>query len=47
VTYYALRDIKAGEELTMDYRLMDEHHDNLSRDEEVPATSRAKARRRR
>ncbi len=47
VTYYALRDIKAGEELTMDYRRMDEHHDNLSRDEEVPATSTAKPRRRR
>lgn len=46
VTYYALRDIKAGEELTMDYRLMDARHDNLSRDEVVPAT-KTKARRRR
>ena len=47
VTYYALRDIKAGEELTMDYRLMDEDHDNLDRDEVVPASSQAKSRRRR
>ncbi len=38
VTYYALRDIPAGEEITMDYRLMDDFYDNLSRDEEVPAT---------
>lgn len=37
VTYHALRDIDAGEELTMDYRLMDARHDNLSRDEAVPA----------
>ena len=47
VTYYALRDIKAAEELTMDYRLMDEDHDNLDRDEVVPASSQAKSRRRR
>jgi len=47
VTYYALRDIEAGEELTMDYRLMDEHHDNLDRDEVVPASSQPKPRRRR
>ncbi|SJZ82986.1 hypothetical protein SAMN02745126_02465 [Enhydrobacter aerosaccus] len=40
VTYHALRDIAAGEELTMDYRLMDERHDNLSRDEKVPERSR-------
>lgn len=31
-TYYALRDIPPGEELTMDYRRMDETHDNLTRD---------------
>lgn len=47
VTYYALRDIEAGEELTMDYRLMDEEYDNLDRDEVVPASSRPKSRRRR
>ena len=47
VTYYALRDIEAGEELTMDYRLMDEHDDNLDRDEVVPASSQPKPRRRR
>jgi SET domain-containing protein len=40
VTYYALRNIPAGEELTIDYRRMDEVHDNLSRDVRVPATSR-------
>lgn len=45
VTYYALRDIEAGEELTMDYRLMDEDYDNLDRDEVVPAASRPKSRR--
>ncbi len=32
VTYFALRDITAGEELTIDYRRMDEQFDNLSRD---------------
>ena len=47
ITLVAMRDIEAGEELTMDYRLMDERHDNLSRDEVVPAASRAKSRRRR
>ncbi|MCA0301018.1 MAG: SET domain-containing protein [Proteobacteria bacterium] len=36
VTYYALRDIRAGEEVTMDYRRMDEHHDNLTRDVPLP-----------
>ena len=49
VTYHAVRDIPAGEELTMDYRRMDERHDNLSRDVQVPATSPAtsKSRKRR
>jgi SET domain-containing protein len=47
VTYYALRDIAAGEELTMDYRLMDERHDNLSRDVRVPADDTRKKGRRR
>ncbi|TAJ36744.1 MAG: SET domain-containing protein-lysine N-methyltransferase [Reyranella sp.] len=42
VTYHALRDIKAGEELVMDYRRMDPRHDNLSRDERVPAAAAAK-----
>jgi len=36
VTYYALRNIAAGEELTIDYRRMDEEFDNLSRDEVIP-----------
>lgn len=40
VTYHALRDIPAGEELTIDYRRMDERHDNLSRDVKVPATTK-------
>ena len=39
-TYYAVRDIKAGEELTMDYRRMDDRHDNLLRDVKVPAGKR-------
>ncbi len=39
-TYYAVRDIKAGEELTMDYRRMDDRHDNLTRDVKVPAGKR-------
>ncbi|MDP1750021.1 MAG: SET domain-containing protein [Reyranella sp.] len=39
VTYHALRHIAAGEELTIDYRRMDEVHDNLSRDEHVPAVT--------
>jgi len=43
VTYYAARDIKAGEELTIDYRRMDEHFDNLTRDEVVPAKGRRRA----
>ena len=47
ITLVAMRDIEAGEELTMDYRLMDEHHDNLDRDEVVPASSQPKPRRRR
>ena len=38
VTYYALCDIDPGEELTMDYRRMDDKHDNLARDVAVPAT---------
>ena len=42
VTYHAVRDIKAGEELVMDYRLMDPVHDNLSRDEQVPPTTAKK-----
>ena len=36
VTYYACKDIRVGEEVTMDYRRMDATHDNLSRDEELP-----------
>jgi SET domain-containing protein len=32
VTYFALRDIPVGQELTIDYRRMDEQFDNLSRD---------------
>jgi len=36
VTYYAVRDIAAGEELTIDYRRMDDKHDNLDRDVRVP-----------
>ena len=44
VTYHAVRDIPAGEELTIDYRRMDERHDNLSRDVEVPATTARKKR---
>jgi SET domain-containing protein len=32
VTYFALEDIPAGEELTIDYRRMDKEFDNLSRD---------------
>lgn len=45
VTYHALRDIEAGEELTMDYRRMDPRHDNLDRDVRVPATTKALAKR--
>jgi SET domain-containing protein len=40
VTYYALRNIKPGEELTIDYRRMDDHHDNLTRDEDLSALSK-------
>jgi SET domain-containing protein len=36
VTYYALKDIRPGEELTIDYRRMDERHDNLSREVQLP-----------
>lgn len=36
VTYYALKDIELGEEVTMDYRRMDAVHDNLARDEVLP-----------
>jgi len=32
VTYFAVKDIPVGEELTIDYRRMDEQFDNLSRD---------------
>jgi SET domain-containing protein len=32
VTYFAVRDIVAGEELTIDYRRMDAEFDNLDRD---------------
>ena len=32
VSYFALRDIPVGQELTIDYRRMDEQFDNLSRD---------------
>ncbi len=39
VTYHAVRDIAAGEELTIDYRRMDARHDNLQRDVRVPATA--------
>lgn len=42
VTYHALRDIKVGEELTIDYRRMDSRHDNLDRDVRVPPTAGAK-----
>lgn len=44
VTYHAVRDIPAGEELTIDYRRMDERHDNLSRDVQVPATTKGRKR---
>ena len=36
VTYFALRDIEPGEEVTIDYRRMDDVHDNLSRDVVLP-----------
>ena len=37
VTYFALKDIPPGVEVTMDYRRMDEVHDNLSRDVRLPS----------
>ena len=36
VTYYAIKDILPGEEVTIDYRRMDDVYDNLSRDELLP-----------
>ena len=36
VTYYALRDIRPGEEVTMDYRRMDDEHEHLARDVVLP-----------
>lgn len=44
VTYYALRTIEPGEEVTMDYRRMDEHHDNLVRDVLLPGGRATRAR---
>ena len=43
VTYYALRDIEPGEEVTIDYRRMDDVHDNLARDEVLPGRQRPRA----
>ena len=43
VTYYAVRDIEPGEEVTIDYRRMDDVHDNLSRDEVLPGRQRPRA----
>jgi SET domain-containing protein len=40
VTYYAARNIRPGEELTIDYRTMDDKYDNLSRDEKLPNSAR-------
>jgi SET domain-containing protein len=40
VTYFALKDIPLGEELTMDYRRMDPRHSNLHRDVVLPGKSR-------
>jgi SET domain-containing protein len=42
VTYHAVRDIPAGKELTIDYRLMDDVYDNLQRDVAVPPTAAGK-----
>jgi SET domain-containing protein len=42
VTYFALRDIEPGEEVTIDYRRMDDVHDNLSRDVVLPHNQSAK-----
>ena len=36
VTYFALRDIEPGEGVTIDYRRMDDVHDNLPRDVVLP-----------
>lgn len=36
VTYYAAKDIAVGEEVTIDYRRMDDKYDNLSRDVALP-----------
>jgi len=44
VTYHAVRDIAAGEELTIDYRRMDDKYDNLERDVPVPPTANGKRR---
>lgn len=43
VTYYALKDIEPGEEVTIDYRRMDEVYDNLSRDDVLPGGRRKRA----
>jgi SET domain-containing protein len=43
VTYYALRDIEPGEEVTIDYRRMDDAHDNLARDDVLPGRQRKQA----
>jgi SET domain-containing protein len=42
VTYFALRNIAVGEELTIDYRRMDKDFDNLSRDVTILAEGLAK-----
>jgi SET domain-containing protein len=42
VTYFALKDIRPGEEVTMDYRRMDPEHDNLSRDVVLPGQRRSR-----
>jgi hypothetical protein len=42
-----VRDIPAGEELTIDYRLMDDVYDNLQRDVAVPPTATGKVARKR
>jgi SET domain-containing protein len=44
VTYYALADIRPGEEVTMDYRRMDPEHDNLSRDVVLPGRRKTRSR---
>jgi len=40
ITYFALGDIRPGVEVTIDYRRMDDQHDNLSRDEVLPGRKR-------